>query len=103
MFVEKPDFEAGNLKEAEKPNGHAETMGTVELPTTPESKRRNSISILEAMKLRLGRKQWRTRIKLLQPHLCVSLLSESNEDIVETIISNIYFKLLSSSATRTMV
>eukprot|EP00980_Cylindrotheca_fusiformis_P028317 scaffold22592_cov129-Cylindrotheca_fusiformis.AAC.3 len=45
-------------------------------------KSRNSHTILESMKIRLGRKQWLTRLKILQPRLSITLLSASNCEIV---------------------
>lgn len=45
----------------------------------------DSISILEAMKMRLGRKQWKTRLRFLQPGLTISLLTETNDEIVKLV------------------
>lgn len=52
------------------------------VPPIPPHKGRPSHSILESMKIRLGRKEWRTRLKFLQPRLAITLLSASNTPIV---------------------
>jgi hypothetical protein len=71
----------------EAPNSVEETP-TPRPPSTPPippRKSRQSHSILESMKLRLGRKQWRTRLKFLQPRLSITLLSASNTEIVKLV------------------
>jgi hypothetical protein len=56
------------------------------IPTIPSSTAAStSLAILDAMKLRLGNKQWRTRLKFLQARLTITLLSASDIEIVKLI------------------
>ncbi|KAL3944398.1 MAG: hypothetical protein SGBAC_001522 [Bacillariaceae sp.] len=69
------------LQESSDPLEESPKPQNLATPLMPP-KTGDSTSILEAMKLRLGRKRWKTRLRFLQPGLNISLLTEANDEIV---------------------
>ena len=54
-------------------------------PVAPPNKLGNSMSLVEAMTVRLGRKMWKTHFKFFHARVSITLLSASDKEIVKLI------------------